>query len=177
MVQSEAALKPEPIATIRLVDARSASASRHDPVERRSDSQGDREQSECGRGAESSVVYRLVHPRRRQRVPITLSALYVNQGTLLHLPAESFLEYQLRAQAAAPERFVACAAYGDGGPWYIPTAEAYPQGGYEVSVAWCPPEMDGLLTGGVETLLKGGQGLTPAANLWAGFGLRPACET
>ena len=46
---------------------------------------------------------------------------------MLHLPSESFVEYQLRAQAAAPSRFVACAAYGDGGPWYIPTAEAYPQ--------------------------------------------------
>ncbi len=28
---------------------------------------------------------------------------------------------QLRAQATAPSRFVACAAYGDGGPWYILT--------------------------------------------------------
>jgi hypothetical protein len=73
---------------------------------------------------------------------------------MLHLPAETFIEYQLEAQAAAPERFVACAAYGDGGPWYIPTAEAYPQGGYEVSVAWCDPKIDDLLTSGIGTLLK-----------------------
>ena len=43
-------------------------------------------------------------------------------------------------------RFVACAAYGDGGPWYLPTKEAYPQGGYEVSVAWCDAGVDDVLT-------------------------------
>ncbi|MEZ6129824.1 MAG: hypothetical protein R3C59_14165 [Planctomycetaceae bacterium] len=92
--------------------------------------------------------------RTAAKIPITLSSLHVNDVSLLHLPSESFVEYQLRAQAAAPDRFVACAAYGDGGPWYIPTAEAYPQGGYAVSVAWCDPAIDGILTNGIQTLLK-----------------------
>ena len=86
-------------------------------------------------------------------MPITLSSLHVNNVSLLHLPSECFVEYQLRAQAAVPNRFVACAAYGDGGPWYIPTAEAYPQGGYEVSVAWCDPAIDEILTNGIHMLL------------------------
>lgn len=85
--------------------------------------------------------------------PITLSALHVNDVSLLHLPSESFVEYQLRAQASAPNRFVACAAYGDGGPWYIPTADAYPQGGYAVGVAWCAPAIDPMLSGGIGELL------------------------
>jgi len=34
-----------------------------------------------------------------------------------------------RAQAAGKDRAVACAAYGDGGPWHLPTAVAYPEGG------------------------------------------------
>ena len=85
---------------------------------------------------------------------IALSSLHVNDASMLHLPAECFVEYQLRAQAAAPHRFVACAAYGDGGPWYIPTADAYPQGGYAVSVALCTSEIDSILTGGIETLLS-----------------------
>jgi hypothetical protein len=87
-------------------------------------------------------------------VPITLSSLHVNNVSMLHLPSESFVEYQLRAQAAAPDRFVACAAYGDGGPWYIPTADAYPQGGYAVSVAWCDPAIDQILSGGIQQLLS-----------------------
>jgi len=92
--------------------------------------------------------------RLERRVPIVLSALHVNSLTLLHLPAESFVEYQLRAQQLAPGRFVATAAYGDGGPWYIPTQEAFPQGGYEVSVANCAPSMDPAMTEGITQLLK-----------------------
>jgi hypothetical protein len=79
----------------------------------------------------------------------------MNQTTLLHLPAECFVEYQLRAQASAPEQFVATAAYGDGGPWYIPTEEAYPQGGYEVTVAFSESTTDGTLSKGSRELLAG----------------------
>ena len=91
--------------------------------------------------------------RINARLPITLSSLHVNDVSLMHLPAECFIEYQLRAQAAAPNRFIACAAYGDGGPRNIPTEEAYPQGGYAVSVAMCGPEMDSILSSGIQTLL------------------------
>lgn len=93
--------------------------------------------------------------RCERKEPIVLSALHVNQATLLHLPAESFIEYQLGAQAAAPDRFVATAAYGDGGPWYIPVAEAYPQGGYEVSVAFTEPSSEEILRGGSKALVTG----------------------
>jgi hypothetical protein len=86
-------------------------------------------------------------------LPIILSSLRVNDISLVHLPAECFVEYQLRAQQLAPDRFVATAAYGDGGPWYVPTKEAFPQGGYEVSVANSAPETDDLLTAGIRTLL------------------------
>jgi hypothetical protein len=91
--------------------------------------------------------------RVRAGLPITLSGLHVNDISLLHLPAECFVEYQLRAQASAADRFVACAAYGDGGPWYIPTADAYPQGGYAVGVAWCAPAVDQILSDGIQRLL------------------------
>lgn len=86
--------------------------------------------------------------------PIVLSGLHLNGASVLHLPAESFIEYQLRAQQLGAGRFVACAAYGDGGPWYIPTREAYPQGGYEVSVAWCDAGVDDVLTQGIQKLLR-----------------------
>lgn len=91
--------------------------------------------------------------RLQRREPIVLSALHLNGAAIVHLPAESFVEYQLRAQALRPGGFVATAAYGDGGPWYIPTVEAFPQGGYEVSVANAAPSMDPALTAGLERLL------------------------
>ncbi|MCA9174816.1 MAG: hypothetical protein KDB14_10070 [Planctomycetales bacterium] len=92
--------------------------------------------------------------RCAQQMPITLSALHVNQISLLHLPGEPFVEYQLAAQARHSERFVAIAGYGDGGPWYLPTAEAYTQGGYEVSVAYCTPDVDATLTHGIDQLMR-----------------------
>lgn len=85
--------------------------------------------------------------------PVVLSALHLGGISMLHLPAECFVEYQLRAQQLDAGRFVATAAYGDGGPWYIPVKEAYPQGGYEVSVANCSDEVDGILMKGIRELL------------------------
>jgi hypothetical protein len=69
------------------------------------------------------------------RRPILLSRLDLGAATVLHLPAETFVEYQLAAQAARPGAFLATAAYGDGGPWYIPLRRSFVEGGYEPSVA------------------------------------------
>ncbi|MDG2130028.1 MAG: hypothetical protein P8K08_18665 [Fuerstiella sp.] len=85
--------------------------------------------------------------------PVTLSALHINSATILNLPGEPFVEYQLRAQAFNSERVVSVAGYGDGGPWYIPTAEAYTQGGYEAGVAFCDPEIDLVLTAAIHELI------------------------
>jgi hypothetical protein len=93
--------------------------------------------------------------RFRQRIPVMVSALLLNENALLHLPAEAFVEYQLRAQRLASGRFVACAAYGDDGPFYIPTAEEYPAGGYEVGNAFCDPAIDEALTRAIAQVLNG----------------------
>jgi len=86
-------------------------------------------------------------------IPILLSSLSLNQAAAVHLPAESFLEYQLRLQELFPQRFLATAAYGDGGPWYIPTRDAYPQGGYEVSVAFSAPTSDKHISHGLPEVI------------------------
>ena len=102
-------------------------------------------------------AFRLTWQRRCERGDgsLSLGALHLNGDiAMLHLPAEVFIEYQLAAQKAAPEKFVATAAYGDDGPWYIPNAEAYPQGGYEVSVAFCEPGIDGSLTKANRSLIE-----------------------
>ncbi len=91
--------------------------------------------------------------RLEQRQPIVLSALSIDNISMLHLPAECFVQYQLRGQRLAPDRFVATAAYGDGGPWYIPIQQEYPCGGYEVGVAFCEPTVDDLLARGMQKLL------------------------
>ena len=91
--------------------------------------------------------------RVKKQTPIVLSSLHVGSTKLLHLPAEMFVEYQLRAQRLQPDDFVCTAAYGDGGPWYIPVKEEYPNGGYEVSVAFCEPDVDDVVTEGMKRIL------------------------
>jgi hypothetical protein len=91
--------------------------------------------------------------RVERQTPIVLSALHFGDISLLHLPAECFIQYQLRAQQMQPSRLVATAAYGDGGPWYIPVNDEYPHGGYEVGVAFCDPQVDTMLGEGMRKLL------------------------
>lgn len=91
--------------------------------------------------------------RLGQSVPVLLSCLRLNEFSVIHLPGEPFVEYQLRARALRPGLPVAVAAYGDGGPWYIPTEPEYSQGGYETTVAFCEPTIDGLVTTALQELL------------------------
>jgi hypothetical protein len=65
---------------------------------------------------------------------ITIARLRLGPVEILHAPGELFVEYQLAAQKMKPESFVCMAAYGDYGPGYIGTAEAYAQGGYETGI-------------------------------------------
>jgi hypothetical protein len=91
--------------------------------------------------------------RCARRTPFVLSALHLDDIALLHLPAEPFVEFQLHAQSLHPTRTIAVAAYGDGGPWYIPTHSEFPAGGYEVDFAFCAPETDDPLRSAIATLL------------------------
>jgi hypothetical protein len=93
--------------------------------------------------------------RCKAGVQIDVSCLTVGRARILHLPGELFVEYQLRAKAAHPERFIAMAAYGDYAPGYIGTTAAYEQGGYETSpgASNVAPETETILTEAVEKLL------------------------
>ncbi len=87
---------------------------------------------------------------------IEISCLTLGPARILHLPGESFVEYQLAAKALRPESFVAVAAYGDYAPWYIGTAIAYEQGGYETSpsASNVAPEVEGVLMTAMRKLLQ-----------------------
>jgi hypothetical protein len=64
---------------------------------------------------------------------IEVTCLRLGRARILHMPGELFVEYQLAAKAERPDLWIAMAAYGDYGPWYIGTAAAYEQGGYETT--------------------------------------------
>jgi hypothetical protein len=87
---------------------------------------------------------------------IEIACLGLGTARILHLPGESFVEYQLAAKALRPASFVAVAAYGDYAPWYIGTAIAYEQGGYETSpsASNVAPEVEGVLLSSMRRLLQ-----------------------
>lgn len=152
IVKSEETLKPEPVGEVTwrtqevLPPARSGIT-----AEQLAEQIGNKKNAVVNRNRPS---FQLAWIERVARgTPIVLSALHVNAIALLHLPSEMFVEYQLRVQAARPNRFIATTAYGDGGPWYIPTREEYPHGGYEVGMAYCDPEVDEMLTKGIQGLM------------------------
>ena len=87
---------------------------------------------------------------------IDVVCLGLGRARILHLPGELFVEYQLAAEAARPDLFVAMAAYGDYAPWYIGTAIAYEQGGYETSPnsSNVAPEVENVLMAAIRKLLR-----------------------
>jgi hypothetical protein len=87
---------------------------------------------------------------------IDVHCLTLGRARILHLPGELFVEYQLAAKAMRPDLFVALAAYGDYAPWYIGTAVAYPQGGYETSPdsSNVAPSVESVLMAAMRKLLS-----------------------
>jgi hypothetical protein len=109
-------------------------------------------------------AFRLGWLRRLETgTPLVLSSLRLNEIAVLHLPGEMFVEYQLRAQDMRPGAPVAVAAYGDGGVWYVPTREEYPNNGYEVEMAFSSEAADELFTNAIRELLGEAR---PASAAW-----------
>ncbi len=153
IVRAESGLRPEPVDTLtwKTVDMLPPVRSNLS-AEKLLSQIRNKENRVVGRNRPSYMVSWI--RRLERKIPIVLSSLQVNDISLLHLPAEPFVQYQLRAQKIGQSRFVATAGYGDGGPWYLPIKEEYPSGGYEVSVAFCEPEVDDIMTRGMRTLLS-----------------------
>jgi hypothetical protein len=87
---------------------------------------------------------------------IDVGCLKLGSARILHLPGEPFVEYQLAAKAERPDFFVAVAGYGDYAPWYIGTAAAYKEGGYETSpsASNVGPEAEAILLKAIRKLLQ-----------------------
>ncbi len=85
---------------------------------------------------------------------IDIQCLTLNDGRVLFMPGELFVEYQLAAKSMLPDKFVAMVAYGDYSPGYIPTANAFPQGGFEVRASKVTPQAEAILIGAIKNLLN-----------------------
>ena len=92
--------------------------------------------------------------RRQQGLSIDAACLGINGDIrLLFMPGELFVEYQLAAKQMAPDKFVAMAAYGDYGPFYIGTRQAYRIGGYEIESSPVTEEVEDYILEHLRILL------------------------
>lgn len=72
------------------------------------------------------------YKRRMAGKAIDIGCFAVGGARVFFMPGELFVEYQLEVKSMSPDKFVAMAAYGDYGPFYIGTKKAYKEGGYEI---------------------------------------------
>ena len=92
---------------------------------------------------------------RRANEPIPFTCLeFGDRVCVLHLPGESFIEYQLFAQSQRPKTFVAVASYGDCGPGYICMAKSRAEGGYEPTDSFCSPKCEAIMKEATAALLR-----------------------
>jgi len=90
----------------------------------------------------------------RASTPIEICCLKMGSLHVVHLPGECMIEFQLYAQKLLPGDFVATAAYGDDGPAYVCTKEAFAQGGYEPRASAVAPESEAVLKAAIRRMLR-----------------------
>lgn len=72
---------------------------------------------------------------------------------ILLFPGESFIGYQLMAQAAAENKFVMCLAYGESWPGYIPTAAIFAEH-FKDSWLWVGPGSEKAIRQAIDDVLR-----------------------
>lgn len=93
--------------------------------------------------------------RRRLDKPIPLSRLsFGDDAHILHLPGESFMEYQKFAQSLRPSTWMAVASYGDCGPGYICMENSFAEGGYEPKDSFVSGKCEAIMKQAIRELLK-----------------------
>lgn len=73
--------------------------------------------------------------RLGRKQPVDMPAIDLGSASIVVVPAEAFVQYQLWAQQARPDRMVMTLGYGECGPGYIPTAAAVGEG-YDDHYSW-----------------------------------------
>lgn len=113
--------------------------------------------SSAGYNDRTRAARNLVWVRRHAqgKAAIDFTCFRIGPAWIVHLPGESFVEYQLAAQKMRADAFVCVAAYGEYGTGYIGTAAAYGQGGYEVGVvSRVGPPAEPVMLAAIRELLK-----------------------
>lgn len=93
--------------------------------------------------------------RADQGATIDVPALTLNDTRLILLPAEAYVEHQLRAQKLRPDLFVVVLGYGECAPGYIPTEQAVRENDGNLSDwNWVAPGAEPRITAVLKKLLR-----------------------
>ena len=90
---------------------------------------------------------------KRKDKPFFVCSLNLGKVSMLYLPGEPCIDFQLYAQKAKPENFVTVTGYADGGCGYICTDKMFPEGGYEPSASRFAPGAEKALYKVIDSLL------------------------
>jgi hypothetical protein len=74
---------------------------------------------------------------------------------IVNLPGETFIEYQLHAQEARADAFVAVAGYGDLGTGYITLEGSSEEGGYEPVDAFVSEKSEKIMRAAIDKVVRG----------------------
>ncbi len=86
---------------------------------------------------------------------IDVPVLGIGKARLLLMPAESYVEYQLFAQAARPDLFVVTMGYGESAPGYIPTDRHFQErDGNLHDWCWISPGSEARMKAAIRAALK-----------------------
>lgn len=101
----------------------------------------------------SAAIALAWYERLKIKPTVDVTSYQLGPATILHLPGEAFVEYQLYAQSVRPDDFVAVAAYGELGTGYICTDKAFAEGGYEPTQSLVGPPTETLLKASIREVL------------------------
>ncbi|MDP6119202.1 MAG: hypothetical protein QGG53_45630 [Planctomycetota bacterium] len=93
---------------------------------------------------------------QRHDVLIPITCLHLNDDIgIVHLPGETFMEYQIHAQENRPDAFIAVAGYGDLGTGYITMEKSFEEGGYEPVDAFVSGKSEAIMRAAIVKVTQG----------------------
>ncbi|MGC8737018.1 MAG: hypothetical protein ACP5UA_00055 [Candidatus Hydrogenedens sp.] len=92
--------------------------------------------------------------KNRSSQPIPIACLHFGNVSILSLPGEPMVDFQLYAQQCAEKHHVLVAGYGDCGPSYICTEKSFKEGGYEPYASHVIPLSEKTLKSAIERVIS-----------------------
>ena len=89
-----------------------------------------------------------------ENVAIPVSLIRLNDLLFITFPGELFAEIGMELKRRSPCANTFIVGYCNGSIGYLPTRQAYAEGGYEVNVTHCAPEAESVFVDGVSEMMR-----------------------